>query len=572
MRLHRLRLVNFRQYADCEIVVGPGITGIIGPNGSGKSTLLEAIAWAIYGNAAARGDKDGIRNLRAKPRTSVRVELEFGLGAHEYRVVRGLHGAELYQDGVVVANSLTEVTTGLERVLGMRHDEFFNTYFTGQKELAVMASLGKTDRAAFLSRVLGYDRLRLAQERVRERRNALASELRGLEAGLPESARLAAERTAAAARLDEVRRAAQAADAQRGAAERQFARVEPEWKEWVEREKRVRSLDGDRRMAEQAVTVARQECQRLDRELADALNAREQFKHLGPELEPVERLKRELGELERLQQEEAARRADEGPLGAEHGAVLGILDRQLQAIVDDGRFFRQRLEQLAQPPAVVTTAEVERDTRRDESRRASERAGELRAQAEELTRATQERAAAERRARNLEAQLGARPSGYDSQRHDAVRAELTRLEPIVLEAAKLAARAERAEVLVREAEFAERALTTHERRAQELAAAVAAERFSEVTFAAARERHDQAARALREAELAVAETRGELVAAEAGIHEVERRERERAARERQIAELRAEERLHHELDKAFSDLRGDLNAAMRPEIARSEEH
>src|SRR2546427_370449 len=247
MRLHRLRLVNFRQYADCEIVVGPGITGIIGPNGSGKSTLLEAIAWAIYGNAAARGDKDGIRNLRAKPRTSVRVELEFGLGAHEYRVVRGLHGAELYQDGVDVANSLTEVTTGLERVLGMRHDEFFNTYFTGQKELAVMASLGKTDRAAFLSRVLGYDRLRLAQERVRERRNALASELRGLEAGLPESARLAAERMAAAARLDEVRRAAQAADAQRGAAERQFARVEPEWEGWVEREKRGRSLGGGRR-------------------------------------------------------------------------------------------------------------------------------------------------------------------------------------------------------------------------------------------------------------------------------------------------------------------------------------
>src|SRR2546422_10495636 len=238
MRLHRMRLVNFREYADSEIVVGPGITGIIGPNGSGKSTLLEAIAWAIYGNLAARGDKEGIRNLRAKPRSSVRVELEFGLGAHEYRVVRGLHGAELYQDGVVVANALTEVTAKLERVLGMRHDEFFSTYFTGQKELAVMASLGKTDRAAFLSRVLGDDRLRLAQERVRERRNALASELRGLEAGLPESARPARGRTAAAARPGGGGRARQGADGQRAAAERQFARVEPEWEEWGEREKR----------------------------------------------------------------------------------------------------------------------------------------------------------------------------------------------------------------------------------------------------------------------------------------------------------------------------------------------
>jgi len=56
MRLHRLRLLNFRQHADTELVLGPGITGIIGPNGSGKTTLLEAMAWAIYGNVAARGE------------------------------------------------------------------------------------------------------------------------------------------------------------------------------------------------------------------------------------------------------------------------------------------------------------------------------------------------------------------------------------------------------------------------------------------------------------------------------------------------------------------------------------
>src|SRR2546422_8878515 len=118
MRLHRLRLLNFRQHADTYLVLGPGITGIIGPNGSGKTTLLEAIAWAIYGNVAARGDKDSIRNLRAKARSSVRVEMEFGVGAHEYKVVRGLHNAELYQDGQLIANSLTEVTAKLERGLG----------------------------------------------------------------------------------------------------------------------------------------------------------------------------------------------------------------------------------------------------------------------------------------------------------------------------------------------------------------------------------------------------------------------------------------------------------------------
>src|SRR5207245_3411063 len=201
MELRRLRLVNFRQHADTEIEFGQGITGIFGPNGSGKTTILEGIAWAIYGVQAVRGDKDSIRRLGAKGRDSVDVELEFRLGAHEYRVERGLATAALYQDGQLVANSLKAVTHKLERSLGMTHDEFFNTYFTGQKELAVMAALGKTERAAFLSRVLGYERLREAQERVREVRNGVAAEVRGLEAGLPDGAARAAARQAAEPRL-----------------------------------------------------------------------------------------------------------------------------------------------------------------------------------------------------------------------------------------------------------------------------------------------------------------------------------------------------------------------------------
>src|SRR5439155_1492280 len=270
-RLHRLRLRNFRQHADTELVFGPGITGIIGPNGSGKTTLLEAIAWAIYGNVAARGDKESIRNLRAKARSSVRVEMEFGVGAHEYKVVRGLHNAELYQDGRLVANSLTEVTAKLERGLGMTHDEFFNTYFTGQKDLAVMAQLSRPERAAFLSRVLRYEQLSLAQERIREQKNALAAELHGREAGLPEQAALERERAAAGARLEQARRAAAEAEAARARAQQADAREEPRWRVGAEKEKRAHSLDGDRRMADQAVTVAKRECERLEREAGEGI-------------------------------------------------------------------------------------------------------------------------------------------------------------------------------------------------------------------------------------------------------------------------------------------------------------
>ena len=185
MRLHSLHLCNFRQHVDTHIEFETGITGIIGPNGSGKSTILEAIAWALYGMPAARGTRESIRSYRAGPRATVKVELDFELAGHRYFVSRGLNNAEVYLDGATspIATSISGVTDLLRRRLGMSHDEFFNTYFTGQNELSVMAAMGPAERAQFLSRVLGYERLRTAQELVRDRRKAIIAETTGLRAG-----------------------------------------------------------------------------------------------------------------------------------------------------------------------------------------------------------------------------------------------------------------------------------------------------------------------------------------------------------------------------------------------------
>src|SRR5919112_929118 len=203
MRIDRLRLLNFRQHENTEIEFGPGLTGIVGPNGAGKTTILEAIAWAMYGMPAARGNRETLRRRGAPPRARVEVQVEFTLGAHHYRIVRSLNQAELYQDGdsAPVAYSLGSVTERVTRLLGMTRDEFFNTYFTGQKELAVMAAMSAPERAQFLSRVLGYERLRIAQERLKERRSSLRARLEGLRTGLPDSAELEAARKQADDRL-----------------------------------------------------------------------------------------------------------------------------------------------------------------------------------------------------------------------------------------------------------------------------------------------------------------------------------------------------------------------------------
>jgi exonuclease SbcC len=88
VRLHSLSLTNFRQHARTDINFETGLTGIIGPNGAGKTTILEAIAWALYGNAAIRGNRDSIRFMGAGARAPVEVQLDFELGNHRYRVVR----------------------------------------------------------------------------------------------------------------------------------------------------------------------------------------------------------------------------------------------------------------------------------------------------------------------------------------------------------------------------------------------------------------------------------------------------------------------------------------------------
>src|SRR5512146_3500955 len=188
MRLNSLHLCNFRQHLDTRIEFEPGITGIIGPNGSGKSTIREAIAWALYGMPAPRGTRESIRSYRAGPRAAVKVELDFELSGHRYQVTRGLTSAELYLDGATqpIATSISGVTELLRRRLGMSHEEFFNTYFTGQKELSVMAAMGPAERAQFLSRVLGYERLRTAQGLVRDRRKSILAEVSGLRAGMPD--------------------------------------------------------------------------------------------------------------------------------------------------------------------------------------------------------------------------------------------------------------------------------------------------------------------------------------------------------------------------------------------------
>ena len=74
-------------------------TLIVGDNGAGKSTLLDALSFVLFNKPFRKVNKPQLMNTIN--RKDLVVELEFSIGKHEYRVVRGMKPNlfELYKNG-----------------------------------------------------------------------------------------------------------------------------------------------------------------------------------------------------------------------------------------------------------------------------------------------------------------------------------------------------------------------------------------------------------------------------------------------------------------------------------------
>lgn len=187
MKILGLHLKSFRQHHDTEVEFHDGLTGIVGANGAGKTSLVEGIAFALYGSRAVRGKLDDVRTRGARRGEPTLASLRFEHDGIAYRVERTLGDAKLFSAGSEepLVTGTTEVTARVTVLLGMSYEEFSATYYTEQKGLEFLSGKrGATERERFIVRMMGYDRLELAQERLRADRREIKAQVQGFEASL----------------------------------------------------------------------------------------------------------------------------------------------------------------------------------------------------------------------------------------------------------------------------------------------------------------------------------------------------------------------------------------------------
>ncbi|HWA14906.1 MAG TPA: SbcC/MukB-like Walker B domain-containing protein, partial [Gemmatimonadales bacterium] len=255
------------------------------------------------------------------------------------------------------------------------------------------------------------------------------------------------------------------------------------------------------------------------------------------------------------------------PLLKEYENVREELERQIQDVLFNGNYFRQRVEQLTAPPAELAEMEKQREAIGREADAVAAELARLQTLSKEGPALRKEQVRLEKEIARMEKETGAAPGEYDHARHSEVRQLLAQLDPLAVQAAGLRVAAERAGALVAEAVAAEKALSDREAEVKAVQKRLADLGYSESLYNEAKAAFEAAERDRRGAEMRIIQAQAERKSATEAVAEVERRRQDRAKREEEARQAARDVALYNELDKAFTDLRNDLNLAMRPDLS-----
>ncbi|TAK99187.1 MAG: chromosome segregation protein SMC [Rhodospirillaceae bacterium] len=119
VQFNKLRLSGFKSFVDAtELVIAPGLTGVVGPNGCGKSNLVEALRWAMGETSAKQlrgGEMDEVifGGTRDRPARNI-AEVSLVLGNEDRKATAQFND----QDELEITRRIEREKGSLYRVNG----------------------------------------------------------------------------------------------------------------------------------------------------------------------------------------------------------------------------------------------------------------------------------------------------------------------------------------------------------------------------------------------------------------------------------------------------------------------
>ncbi|MFD1634924.1 DNA double-strand break repair ATPase Rad50 [Haloplanus ruber] len=296
MRFDRVRLRNFRPYADADLDLRDGVTVIHGLNGSGKSSLLEACFFALYGSKALEGTLDEVvRNGE----TDAEIDLWFTHDDAAYHVHRRLRQsgdrtstADCTLDGPdVTVEGARDVRGFVADLLRMDAEAFVNCAYVRQGEVNQLINASPDQRRDVIDDLLQLGRLEEYRERaatarlgVEDVRSGKRGELEKVESQIEqkEARNLHARLDDLEGELADVTERIEHYERQREKAEQTKSEATAVLEEHEEKQERLDAVEGDIADLEAAITAAEDERESIRESIREA---RERIADLEAEVE-----------------------------------------------------------------------------------------------------------------------------------------------------------------------------------------------------------------------------------------------------------------------------------------------
>lgn len=203
MRLHSLTVTAFGPFGgtvnvDFDELGADGLFLLHGHTGAGKTSILDAIAFALYGVVpGARRETKRLLSDHAAPGVAPSVQLDATLGGRRLRLVRSPEYArpKLRGEGTTKQNAkatltwldgtgqnltrIDEIALEVERLLGMRVDQFFQVVLLPQGDFARFLRAKNDERGQLLERLFDTDRFSDIESWFADRRRESAEALAG---------------------------------------------------------------------------------------------------------------------------------------------------------------------------------------------------------------------------------------------------------------------------------------------------------------------------------------------------------------------------------------------------------